>query len=130
MIHKHNRRTWKYRALAMTLGYRLRVKRFALPDPNYGLADVPTGAPDDSLIGAVSPLYVGTLIYDDPSNTQECAACGMDASMEHDLELCTGCHKCLHWEDEFGPGACCTCGSFTPVPTDLDPQGMAMEAVS
>jgi hypothetical protein len=42
-------------------------------------------------------------------HTKECAACGMDDSMEHDIEICPTCHKCLRWEDEFGAGTCCTC---------------------
>lgn len=48
------------------------------------------------------------LIVDIP-HTKECAACGMDDSMESDLTLCPICHCCLHWEDEFGAGKCCAC---------------------
>lgn len=103
MIYKHNKRNWKYRVLAMTRGYHYRLCMFTVPAP---LFDVPTGAPDDDLIGAIS---VGTLIYDDPSNVEECANGGMDSTMQSDLTLCPICHKCLRWEDEFGAGTCCTC---------------------
>jgi hypothetical protein len=53
-------------------------------------------------------IFNGALLVDIP-HTKECAACGMVDSMESDLEICPTCHKCLHWEDEFGPGRCCTC---------------------
>lgn len=124
MIYKINRRTKTFRRIAKAIGWRLHV--IVLPDPTYGLSDMDCGRPDDSLIGAMSPLYVGTLIYDDPANVQECAECGMDASMQHDLELCSTCHKCVKWEDEYGIGTCCTCGRFLSAPTDLDPQVLAM----
>lgn len=52
MIYKHNKRNWKYRVLAMTAGYRFRLRVFTVPAP---LFDLPTGRPDDSLIGAMSP---------------------------------------------------------------------------
>ena len=105
MIHKINRRTKTYRRLAIAIGYRLRV--IALPDSNFGLSGMPSGAPDDSLIGAVSPEHM-----------EECAFCDRLA-----CELCQNCGGCV--------SGCCECRSdFSPIPTDLDPQTMAMEAAS
>lgn len=50
-----------------------------------------------------------TVLIVNMPHTKECAACGMDDSMEGDLELCSTCGGCVWWEDEFGAGSCCTC---------------------
>jgi hypothetical protein len=59
MIYKHNKgRTWKYRALAMASGYQIKVRGFNVPAPLYTplpYGNLPSGAPDDDLIGAISP---------------------------------------------------------------------------
>jgi hypothetical protein len=59
MIYKHNKgRTWKYRALAMADGYVIRVHGHTIPAPLYDplpYGNLPSGAPDDDLIGAIAP---------------------------------------------------------------------------
>jgi hypothetical protein len=60
MIFKHNGgRTWKYRTLAMTQSYRLRIHGYTMPAPLYTPAETHTqdytNRPDPDWIGAVSP---------------------------------------------------------------------------
>lgn len=65
---------------------------------------------EDEIGGQIAPDSRGhaVLIVNIP-HSKECAACGMDDSMQPNLVLCETCHKCVYWEDEFGKGWCCTC---------------------
>lgn len=92
MALKHNRRTKLFRRYVTFVGWR--------PLPTY------------TLPAKMPRLSVGTLVYDTPSAIEECAYCGMDATMQADLELCPVCHCCVHWEIQGMAGSCCTCGAL------------------
>lgn len=107
MVYKHNKRNWKYRALAMLAGYQFRVRAFTVPAP---LCPLPSNQLNDLLI------------------VVKCALCGMDTLT---LDLCQNCGGCVGFEDSFGMvHGCCRCGQFSPVQTDLDPQSMVLETLS